>query len=285
MGNSSTGGNGKACCKKGDVFPIPLVGESPNVSPHGSPSRQRHVDGDFPSLEKIHQNEKGRFGRGRNLYNPQTQNQERQNFGYNTTSMFYQGDVSSSPSHGTRSLEMAKSSMHPPNNQRRFGNQDARFHNQKRKKQNGDEDDDSFARELQVAARADQHTWAQFEGSQKQVLAKKKIVPNLKPSRKDVEHISKDQFSNARAFATTPIHSNASPKKKTIMNSNLRSPRNVNARNDRMNDSPAGYLPTKFHSRTRPLQRDSMPKNPMMRKKNQQMDQFYHDLTHTQMMA
>ena len=43
----------------------------------------------------------------------------------------------------------------------------------------GDEDDDSFARELQVTARADQHIWVQHRGRQKAMQAKKKFVPSL----------------------------------------------------------------------------------------------------------
>ena len=39
----------------------------------------------------------------------------------------------------------------------------------------GNEDDDSFARELQVAARADQYTWVQHRGRQKAMQAKKKF--------------------------------------------------------------------------------------------------------------
>lgn len=51
------------------------------------------------------------------------------------------------------------------------------------------DEEDSFARDLQIAARADQHFWAEREGGQRAHALRQKKVPSLKPSKKDVEHI------------------------------------------------------------------------------------------------
>ena len=51
------------------------------------------------------------------------------------------------------------------------------------------DEEDSFARELQIAARTDQHSWAHQVGNQRALALKLKRVPSLKPPKKDVEHI------------------------------------------------------------------------------------------------
>ena len=51
------------------------------------------------------------------------------------------------------------------------------------------DEEDSFARELKIAARTDQHSWAHEVGNQRALALKLKRVPSLKPPKKDVEHI------------------------------------------------------------------------------------------------
>ena len=169
-----------------------------------SPSRSpgpNEIDGDFPSPSKKHQH---KHRHHRPNHNGHT---------YNTSSVMSHGE-SSAPSHA-RSVDIST-----PKEE--------------------DEDDDSFARELQVAARADQHTWTQFHGNQKALMAKKKFVPSLKPSAKDVEHISTEHFGNV---------------------GNL------------FGQSPGGpsYLPTKFQAESRPQR---LPQNPMD-KNHHSSEEFY----------
>ena len=100
----------------------------------------------------------------------------------------------------------------------------------------GDEDDDSFARELQVTARADQHIWVQHRGRQKAMQAKKKFVPSLRPPTKDVEHVT-EKFAD---FDSGFCHNNTN-------NTNT----NINKDGNRQQEDRLGFIGSMPGSRSR----------------------------------
>lgn len=192
----ATGTRGvQKCCKGGRSRgdAFPIKLDSPSRPSSRSRGVRGRADGEFPSPQDEHQSHQSHQGR------------DRRNT-FNTSSVMSSHGGSSAPSQSNSTIQRGQKAK--------------------------DDDDDSFARELQVAARSDQHTWAQFQDKQRAFMAKKKFVPSLKPSKKDVEHISSEHFVDNNMDFNSGAY-RYGPKKRQQHNSPRGTPR-------------TSYLPNKF---------------------------------------